>query len=68
MDLKGKYDLAKRVVEETGLGNYEDKIRKHELAARTPGTELLETKAQSGDTGLAIIEEAPLVSSEQLHR
>jgi propionaldehyde dehydrogenase len=57
--LKEKYDLAKRVVEETGLGNYEDKIKKHELAARTPGTELLETKAQSGDTGLAIIEEAP---------
>jgi propionaldehyde dehydrogenase len=57
--LKEKYDLSKRVVEETGLGNYEDKIKKHELAARTPGTERLETKAQSGDTGLAIIEEAP---------
>lgn len=57
--LKNKYDLAKRVVEETGLGNYEDKIKKHELAARTPGTELLSTSAQSGDTGLAIIEQAP---------
>lgn len=57
--LREKNILAKKVVEETGLGNYEDKIIKHELAARTAGTEVLSSKVQTGDTGLALIEQAP---------
>lgn len=57
--LEEKHILAKKVVEETKLGKYEDKIEKHELAARTAGTEILESKVKSGDTGLAIIEQAP---------
>lgn len=57
--LKDKYNLAKMVVEETKLGNYESKIAKHELAARTPGTEALSQSVQTGDTGLSLIEMAP---------
>ncbi|CAM3956439.1 aldehyde dehydrogenase family protein [Mesobacillus zeae] len=55
-----KEQLARLVYEETGLGNVEDKISKHELAAlQTPGTEILKTEAFSGDDGLTIVEEAP---------
>ena len=55
-----KETLAKMVYEETKLGNYEDKIAKHELAAlKTPGTEDLGTVAHSGDNGLTIVEQAP---------
>ncbi len=57
--LSEKEKLARMVVDETGLGNYEDKIAKHELAAKTYGTEILQTTARTGDTGLAVIEEAP---------
>lgn len=57
--LREKHILAKMVVEETGLGNYQDKIAKHELAARTGGTEILKSQVKTGDTGLALIEEAP---------
>ncbi len=57
--LSDKEKLARMVVDETGLGNYEDKLKKHELAAMTPGTEVLQTTAKTGDTGLAVIEEAP---------
>lgn len=57
--LKEKHILAKMIIDETGLGNYDDKLEKLELAAMTPGTEILRTRAQSGDTGLALIEEAP---------
>jgi len=57
--LDEKNKLAQMVVDETNLGNYHDKILKHELAARSYGTEVLETKASSGDTGLSIIEMAP---------
>jgi len=56
---KEKHILAKMIIEETKLGNYNDKLEKLELAALTPGTEILKTSARSGDTGLAIIEEAP---------
>ena len=52
--------LAKMVYEETGLGSYEDKIQKHLLVAeKTPGTECLQTKAISGDSGLTIVEHGP---------
>jgi propionaldehyde dehydrogenase len=57
--LRDKYNLAKMVVEETKLGNYESKIQKHELAARTPGTESLTQSVRTGDTGLSLIEMAP---------
>jgi len=57
--LSEKHILAQKVVDETGLGNYEDKITKHELAARTAGTEVLKSEVQSGDTGLALIERGP---------
>lgn len=55
-----KEQLAKLVYEEIKLGNYEDKIAKHELVAiHTPGTEDLNTAAYSGDNGLTIVEQAP---------
>lgn len=59
LTLDEKHKLARMVVDETNLGNYEDKIVKHELAAMTYGTEILSTSAQTGDTGLALIEMAP---------
>lgn len=57
--LTEKNKLAQMVLDETKLGNYNDKVLKHELAAKSPGTEVLTTAAQSGDTGLAIVEMAP---------
>jgi len=57
--LTEKEKLARMVVDETELGNYEDKVAKHELAAMTYGTEILQTTAKTGDTGLAVIEQAP---------
>ncbi len=54
------HDLSRMAVEETGLGRVSDKIGKNELAAlKTPGPEILETQAWSGDDGLAILERAP---------
>ena len=53
-------ELARMAVEETGLGRVADKIGKNELAAmKTPGPEILEPKAWSGDDGLTILERAP---------
>ena len=47
-------------VEETGLGRSEDKIRKNLLVTiKTPGPEILEPKARSGDFGLVLMERAP---------
>lgn len=52
--------LARTTVEETKLGKYEDKIQKNLLVInKTPGTEILETSAISGDHGLTITEQAP---------
>lgn len=52
-------DLSRMAVEETGLGRYEDKIKKNLLCAnKTPGTEILKTTAWSGDHGLALLERA----------
>ncbi len=49
-----------KIVEETGMGRYEDKVEKH-LATinKTPGPECLTTAAISGDTGLMLEEYAP---------
>ncbi|RXJ04632.1 aldehyde dehydrogenase EutE [Anaerobacillus alkaliphilus] len=55
-----KETLAKLVLEETKLGNYQDKILKHELAAlKTPGVDILKAEAFTGDDGLTIVEHAP---------
>ena len=52
--------LAKMGVEETGMGRVTDKIIKHTLVAeKTPGTEDLQPRAYSGDTGLTLVEMAP---------
>ena len=51
--------LAKFAVEETGLGRYEDKILKNALVTeKTPGPEMLEPMARSGDHGLMLMEPA----------
>ncbi len=52
--------LAKKAVEETTFGRWEDKLLKHRLvAARTPGVEDLEAVAYSDDHGLTLVERAP---------
>jgi propionaldehyde dehydrogenase len=53
-------ELSRMAVEETGLGRFDDKVKKNLLAAtRTPGLEDLEPDAVSGDHGLTILERAP---------
>lgn len=53
-------ELAKIAVEETGLGRYDDKLKKNRLVIlKTPGVEDLEPEAFSGDDGLTIQERAP---------
>lgn len=52
--------LAEMAREETGLGRVDCKTNKNLLAAtKTPGTEILEPVAMSGDHGLTVIERAP---------
>lgn len=52
--------ISRMAVEETRLGRYEDKVQKNILAIdKTPGPEILETRAISGDLGLTINERAP---------
>lgn len=52
--------LAEHAVAETGLGRVEDKVNKNLLVInKTPGTELLQPKAYTGDDGLTLIERAP---------
>lgn len=49
--------ISKMTVEDTGMGNYQDKIIKNRLAAtKTPGVEDLTTEAFSGDNGLTLVE------------
>ncbi len=53
-------ELAKIAVDETGLGRYDDKLKKNRLVIlKTPGVEDLEPEAFSGDDGLTIQERAP---------
>lgn len=53
-------NLARLTVEETGMGNFEDKYLKNKLAAeKTPGTEDLVTEAIAGDDGLTLVELSP---------
>lgn len=52
--------LSRMAVEETGLGRVSDKLSKNRLAAlKTPGPEILEPRAFSGDDGLSLVERAP---------
>jgi len=52
--------LAYEAWQETGMGRYEDKIEKVMLVAdKTPGPEILEPIAWSGDRGLTLTERAP---------
>jgi len=52
--------MAKLGVEETGMGNVNDKIIKHQLVAKkTPGTEDLTPSVMTGDDGMTLIEMAP---------
>ncbi len=52
--------LARMACEETGLGRTEDKIRKNLLVIeKTPGPEVLQPLAWTGDRGLTLIERAP---------
>lgn len=49
-----------KIVEETGMGRYEDKVEKHlAVINKTPGPECLTTEAISGDSGLMLEEYAP---------
>lgn len=53
-------ELARMAVEETGLGNVPDKIKKNLLCAnKTPGLEILKPQAWTGDYGLMLLERAP---------
>ncbi len=54
------HTLALMAHEETGLGRYEDKIKKNLLVIhKTPGPEILEPTAWTGDSGLTLMERAP---------
>ena len=53
-------ELSLAAVEETGLGRAEDKVRKNLLVTvKTPGPEMLDPRAKSGDYGLMLMERAP---------
>jgi len=52
--------LAAEAVAETGMGRVEDKIAKNLLVAKkTPGMEILEPRATTGDHGLTLVDHAP---------
>lgn len=52
--------LSKAAMAETGLGDWRDKLLKHELVAlKTPGVEDLEPVAYTDDHGLTLVERAP---------
>lgn len=52
--------LSRMAVEETGLGRVDHKVKKNLLVIhRTPGPEILQPQAFSGDDGLTLVERAP---------
>src|SRR5262249_19039672 len=52
--------LSVMAADETGYGRAEDKIKKNLLVTvKTPGPEMLEPRAKSGDHGLMLMERAP---------
>lgn len=59
--LQNLEEMSKRAVEETGLGRVADKIEKNRLVAlKTPGMEILQPAAHTGDAGLTLDEYGPL--------
>ena len=53
-------DFSRRVYEETGMGDYKDKILKHQNCAKnSPGTEDLVSRSWSGEKGVCLEEYAP---------
>ncbi len=53
-------ELARMAWQETGLGRVDDKIVKNRLVTeKTPGTEILQPEAVTGDHGLTLTERAP---------
>lgn len=49
--------ISRMAVEETGMGNFQDKVIKNRVAVlQTPGIEDLTTQACSGDSGLTLVE------------
>jgi acyl-CoA reductase-like NAD-dependent aldehyde dehydrogenase len=58
--LQESESLAFAAHSETGFGRYEDKVIKNRLVAnKTPGSEVLQAEAQTGDRGLSLFERAP---------
>lgn len=54
------HTLSRMAVEETDLGRVEHKVKKNLLVIhRTPGVEILQPQAYTGDDGLTLIERAP---------
>lgn len=54
------HDFAQKVLAETKIGNYEDKVAKLTLTVeKTPGTEILQTETFTGDHGLTYVEQTP---------
>ena len=52
--------ISQMAVEETGLGRYDDKLRKNLCVIdKTPSVEMLQPDAYTGDNGLALMERAP---------
>jgi aldehyde dehydrogenase len=52
--------LARMAADETGLGRVDDKIKKNLLVVeKSPGPEILQPLAWTGDRGLALMERAP---------
>ena len=53
-------EIAQKAVAETGLGRVDHKIIKNRVAIeKTPGLEILDTKAFTGDDGMTLHERAP---------
>jgi acyl-CoA reductase-like NAD-dependent aldehyde dehydrogenase len=53
-------EIANKAVAETGLGRVADKVIKNRVAIeKTPGLEILDTRAFTGDDGLTLHERAP---------
>jgi acyl-CoA reductase-like NAD-dependent aldehyde dehydrogenase len=58
--LQESESLAFAAHSETGFGRYEDKVIKNRLVAnKTPGSEVLQAEARTGDRGLSLFERAP---------
>jgi acyl-CoA reductase-like NAD-dependent aldehyde dehydrogenase len=58
--LENLNSFARLALDETGMGRFDDKVRKNELAiTRTPGVEDIEPTAFTGDNGLTLLERAP---------